>query len=95
MEKLSCPICKQKLEYITAPYTTYELEIQEEVVGSYCNHEHYKFYWNDNGTANIQVGTKNMSDLFDGSITNVKNQNRIIQRWIKNERKNWNKNKRP
>lgn len=96
MEKLiNCPICKEKMNIISKPYTTYNYEVYEEIIGSSCAKEHYKFCWNDDGTANVKVGDKNIPNLFSGSITHANKQNRIVQRWIEKERKNWNKNKRP
>lgn len=79
-----CPICKKKLRNVE--------DIDGYVYGYYCKEKHYATV-DDPESMKIWVGDKYMSGIYEGTIRQCRVQNMIIDRWIKQERRRYNKSK--
>ena len=80
-----CPVCKKRTG-------TYD-DIDGTVVGDYCKEGHYEWIDTREESMSMRVGEKYMSHIYEGTIRQCRVQNMITARWVRQERKRYNKSK--
>lgn len=84
---MKCPVCKQMT---TETFHSHNAEGDSIFDGNACENGHYEFSdaKGNNGGFYVRIGNHEMHDLYAHSVKKCRLQNKIIENWVKRERKN-------